>query len=68
MNESQKNSYEKYKVVAFVALVIFGICAGFSSYLIWHGQDEITAKNSANEKKIRIIASIIGENNSQKHK
>ncbi|MEA3545981.1 MAG: PAS domain S-box protein, partial [Thermodesulfobacteriota bacterium] len=68
MNESQKNRYEKYKVVAFVTLVIFAICAGFSSYIIWHGQQDIAEKISANEKTIQAIASIVGENNATKYK
>ncbi|MEA1980864.1 MAG: cache domain-containing protein, partial [candidate division Zixibacteria bacterium] len=68
MNESQKNRYEKYKVVAFVTLVIFAICAGFSSYIIWHGQQDIAEKISANEKKIQTIASIVGGNSATRYK
>ncbi|MEA3416141.1 MAG: cache domain-containing protein, partial [Thermodesulfobacteriota bacterium] len=68
MNESQKNRYEKYKVVAFVTLVIFAICAGFSSYIIWQGQHQIAEEISANEKKIQAIVSIVGENSATKYK
>ncbi len=68
MKKSQKNIREKHRVVAFVTVVIFGICAGFCGYIIWRGQKEITAKISVSEKNIRQVVKIQEKNISDKYK
>ena len=68
MNDLQENRYEKRKVIAFVISVIFSICAGFSTYIIWHGQNDIAEKISLQEKSIRSLGKVIEKSVTVKYK
>ena len=59
---------EKRKVITVVVLLVFFLCAGFSSYIFIHGRAAINRQIDIQVKDIQVLARIIEKSSTEKYR
>jgi len=68
MNEIQENIKEKRKAIIIVTLLISLLCAGFSTFIILHGQKEVNEKIQIHENDVRALIKTIEKANTTQYR